>query len=123
VHQNTDALSWSPSARRSFADQRRVDQFLLAVAVEVRPRDVMRCRERIDLLDLPRLSRVAVVTRNPVDARAVGGLHRERALKATSGMPSPSMSAIASLTICCVSGAMTWRSHVGFLPREFLHGQ
>src|SRR5256885_10353547 len=41
------------------ADERRVEELLLPVAVEIGPRNVMRRRELIDLLDLSRLARIA----------------------------------------------------------------
>src|SRR5205823_7234755 len=67
------------------ADERRIEELLLPVAVEIGPRNVMRRRELIDLLDLPRLARIAGRMRQPVEARAVRRLHRERALERDLG--------------------------------------
>ena len=69
--------------RRSWsihADERRVDQFLLAVAVDVGPDDVMRRRELVDLLRLPRLLRIAFVLHHPDEPFAGLGRHREAVL-------------------------------------------
>ncbi len=67
------------------ADERRVQELLPAVAVEIGPRDVMRRGKLVDLLHFPRLPRIAARLREPVEAGAVGRLHRERALERDLG--------------------------------------
>src|SRR5262249_15019450 len=57
-----------------------VDQFRFAVTVEVRPNDMVRGREFVDLFDLPRLARL-LMTSEPDNSLTAGGLHGERTFK------------------------------------------